>query len=68
MMWIFPALMIGGGALLVLNSLQFEDDRIARYVGAAIIVGGCFAALMRFISPMCYDGTLIGEALIRACG
>lgn len=67
LMYLGPACLMIGGAILMLSSLSYDDDEIARYTGAASFLLGVFFAALRFASPACYDGSLVGEALIRAC-
>lgn len=67
-MWIAPACLIITGAALMLNSSRFDDDAPACYAGAALMIFGICMAIVRLVTPACYDGSLVGEALIRACG
>lgn len=67
MMWIAPSLFFLVGALLVSNCRRFTDDAAGCWAGAFCIFIALIMAAMRFATPACYDGSLIGEALIRAC-
>lgn len=66
-MWIDPILLFIAGLLLVSNCRRFSDDALGCWSGASCIFVALYMAALRFASPACYDGSLIGEALIRAC-
>jgi cytochrome bd-type quinol oxidase subunit 2 len=66
-MWYVPLLFIIIGLLCVWSSYGHDEDIVWFFVGVVFLIISLIAIGGRIASPMCYDGSLVGEALRKAC-
>lgn len=59
------ALYIGGFISAVVGCLSQEDKLF--YLGGMLLIVGVVCSILYIISPACFDGSLTGEAYVRAC-
>jgi hypothetical protein len=55
-------------ALCALPLVSRSDQNWPFYVVCGVLLWGIAAFIARWMVPVCSDGSLVGEALIRACG